>query len=69
MNWFATIVSLLLILLGSVHIFRPRYAAKWDKFVGSPIMTPLIYKVIGYILISFGLIFIIVFNYISVVSR
>jgi hypothetical protein len=69
MNWFATIVSLLLIAIGGTYIFRPESAAKWDRAVGRQRATAFVYKVMGLILFGSGLIYLVLFNYLSLIRN
>lgn len=65
MDWFATIVSTLLIAVGGIHIFRPEWARKWDKSVRRYPTTDSVYKLIGFILLVSGIIYLVLFNYLA----
>ena len=65
MNWFAKIVSAFMIGGGGIYIFRGEWAAKLDKCVGRHPATDLFYKVEGFILLGFGILYLILFNYLA----
>ena len=68
MNWTATIVGILFVAVGIVEIFFPDLMSKWDVFVGRGPSTKPDYKILGGIMLFFGIGFIVVFNFLEIIK-
>jgi hypothetical protein len=65
MDWFATIVGVLMIAIGCLEYFFPVLMNKWDAMVGRGPSSPSVHKVLGGIGIVGGVAIIVLFNYLS----
>lgn len=54
-----------MIAVGGIYIFRPEWAKKWDISVRRYPATESVYKLMGFILLISGIIYLILFNYLA----
>jgi len=69
MNWFATIAGSVMIAIGCLEYFAPRFMDKWDMMVGRGPSSRFVHKVLAGIGIVSGAVIIVVFNYLSFTKK